>query len=110
MARDTTPPPGQPVAERFAAFAADLAADSLRAELRETLTAALIDHAGLAVSARHEDYVRAIITAWEGEGSCTAFGHARGFDAAGAALVNGTAAHGEDYDDTFEGAPVHTSA
>src|SRR3712207_6877472 len=27
-----------------------------------------------------------------------------------AALVNGTAAHGEDYDDTFEGGPVHSGA
>lgn len=30
-----------------------------------------------------------------------------GFDAA---LLNGTAAHGEDYDDTFEGGPVHAGA
>jgi 2-methylcitrate dehydratase PrpD len=110
MARDTTPPPEQAVAERFAAFAADLTADALPAELCETLNTALIDHAGLAVSARHEEYIQAIVAAWEGEGSCTAFGHARGFDTAGAALVNGTAAHGEDYDDTFEGTPVHTSA
>jgi 2-methylcitrate dehydratase PrpD len=28
----------------------------------------------------------------------------------GAALVNGTAAHGEDFDDTFEGGPIHSSA
>ena len=32
------------------------------------------------------------------------------WDAAGAAFINGTAAHGEDYDDTFEGTPVHTGA
>src|SRR5712691_9350757 len=31
-------------------------------------------------------------------------------DAAGAAFVNGTAAHGEDFDDTFEGGPVHAGA
>ena len=37
-------------------------------------------------------------------------GHAGGFDAFGAALVNGTAAHGEDFDDTFEGGPVHSGA
>jgi 2-methylcitrate dehydratase PrpD len=30
--------------------------------------------------------------------------------AAGAALLNGTAAHGEDFDDTFEGGPVHAGA
>jgi 2-methylcitrate dehydratase PrpD len=30
--------------------------------------------------------------------------------AAGAAFVNGTATHGEDFDDTFEGGPVHAGA
>ena len=30
--------------------------------------------------------------------------------AGGAAFVNGTAAHGEDFDDTFEGGPVHAGA
>ena len=44
------------------------------------------------------------------EGPCTAIGHARGFSAASAAFVNGTAAHGEDFDDTFEGGPVHAGA
>jgi 2-methylcitrate dehydratase PrpD len=37
-------------------------------------------------------------------------GHTRRLSAAGAALVNGTAAHGEDFDDTFEGGPVHAGA
>src|ERR1700691_5643854 len=35
---------------------------------------------------------------------------ARTLTAAGAAMVNGTAAHGEDFDDTFEGGPVHAGA
>src|SRR5204863_5868040 len=39
-----------------------------------------------------------------------ALGHERALDAAGAAFVNGTAAHGEDFDDTFEGGPVHAGA
>ena len=34
----------------------------------------------------------------------------RTLTAAGAALVNGTAVHGEDFDDTFEGGPVHAGA
>jgi 2-methylcitrate dehydratase PrpD len=110
MAKENTPPPGQALAEQFSIWASTLDDASLPQDLRETATAALIDHAGLAVSARHEDYVEAIVSAWEGEGSCTAFGHARSYDAAGAALINGTASHGEDYDDTFEGTPVHTSA
>ena len=41
---------------------------------------------------------------------CTAIGHERTLSAAGAAFVNGTAAHGEDFDDTFEGGPVHAGA
>lgn len=110
MAKDNTPPPGDAIAERFARWAVGLDAATIPAAVRETATRALIDHVGLTVSARDEPYVRAIVESTDGEGPCTAFGHDRGFDAAGAALVNGTAAHGEDYDDTFEGSPVHTSA
>jgi 2-methylcitrate dehydratase PrpD len=43
-------------------------------------------------------------------GPCTAIGHKQGLDSASAALINGTAAHGEDFDDTFEGGPVHSGA
>lgn len=108
--KDAVPPPGQAVAERFAAWAAGIETADLPSAVRETAINALIDQLGLAIAARSEPYVSATVAAWEGEGPCTAFGHARGFDAAGAALVNGTAAHGEDYDDTFEGTPVHTSS
>lgn len=110
MARETTPPPGEAIAERFARWAVALEAADIPSNVRETATRALIDHVGLAVSARHEPYVQAILDSIDGEGGCTAFGHARRLQAADAALVNGTAAHGEDYDDTFEGSPVHTSA
>ena len=75
--------------------------------LRETCERLLIDIAGLAVAARGTDYVQAAITSWEAGGSATAIGHARPLDSAGAAFVNGTASHGEDFDDTFEGGPVH---
>jgi len=67
----------------------------------------LVDIAGLCVAARNTDYVRAAIDSWEANGGATAIGHARTLDSAGAAFVNGTAAHGEDFDDTFEGGPVH---
>ncbi|HEY1288073.1 MAG TPA: MmgE/PrpD family protein [Burkholderiales bacterium] len=77
------------------------------AEVAERL---LIDVAGLCVAARNADYVHAALAAWEADGRCTAIGHARTLDAAGAAFVNGTAAHGEDLDDTFEGGPVHSGA
>src|SRR6478736_1214754 len=70
----------------------------------------LIDVAGLCVAARRADYVQAALKGWESDGRCTAIGHARTLDAGGAAFVNGTAAHGEDFDDTFEGGPVHAGA
>jgi 2-methylcitrate dehydratase PrpD len=70
----------------------------------------LIDIAGLCVAARKSDYVLAALKSWESAGACTAIGHARALDSAGAAFVNGTAAHGEDFDDTFEGGPVHAGA
>ena len=69
-----------------------------------------VDVAGLCVAARHEPYVTATLAAVDRGGACTALGHPGGYDSFGAALVNGTAAHGEDYDDTFEGGPVHSGA
>jgi 2-methylcitrate dehydratase PrpD len=69
--------------------------------------AVLMDVAGLCVAARNTDYVRAAIQATMEPGACTLIGHVGGFNVATAALCNGTAAHGEDYDDTFEGGPIH---
>jgi 2-methylcitrate dehydratase PrpD len=70
----------------------------------------LIDVVGLCVAARRTDYMKAVIAAQDAGGPCTAIGHARSYGPEHAALVNGTAAHGEDFDDTFEGGPVHSSA
>src|SRR5579871_340259 len=70
----------------------------------------LIDVVGLCVTARNEDYVRSALAGCDDDGGCTAIGHARTLTASGAAFVNGTAAHGEDFDDTFEGGPVHAGA
>jgi 2-methylcitrate dehydratase PrpD len=70
----------------------------------------LIDVIGLCIVARNTDYVRSARDGWDDDGPCTAIGHGRTLSAAGAAFVNGTAAHGEDFDDTFEGGPVHAGA
>ena len=79
---------------------------AVRAKCEETL----IDVTGLCLAARNEDYVQAALSGWDDDGPCTAIGHKRTLSAAGAAFVNGTAAHGEDFDDTFEGGPVHAGA
>jgi 2-methylcitrate dehydratase PrpD len=70
----------------------------------------LIDVVGLCITARNEDYIRSALAGCDDDGACTAIGHARTLNAASAAFVNGTAAHGEDFDDTFEGGPVHAGA
>jgi 2-methylcitrate dehydratase PrpD len=70
----------------------------------------LIDVVGLCVTARNEDYINSALAGCDDDGPCTAIGHRRTLNAAGAAFINGTAAHGEDFDDTFEGGPVHAGA
>ena len=92
------------LADRIAAVGQLPAA--VRAKCEETL----IDVVGLCLAARNEDYVQAALDGWDDDGPCTAIGHERTLSAAGAAFVNGTAAHGEDFDDTFEGGPVHAGA
>jgi 2-methylcitrate dehydratase PrpD len=98
------------VAEVLAAKIAALQPGALPAATRRKCEDLLIDVVGLCVTARNEDYVRSALAGCEDDGSCTAIGHARTLTAAGAAFVNGTAAHGEDFDDTFEGGPVHAGA
>ena len=97
------------ISERLAA-AAERARGEPSKAFRETAEKLVIDIAGLCIAARNSDYVRAALTAWESSGACSALGHVRTLDSAGAAFVNGTAAHGEDFDDTFEGGPVHAGA
>jgi 2-methylcitrate dehydratase PrpD len=97
------------VAERVAQWLAAVSPDDVPAAGVETARRLLIDGAGLCVAARRQPYVSGTLGTVD-RGTCTVFGHPGSFDAFGAALVNGTAAHGEDYDDTFEGGPVHSGA
>jgi 2-methylcitrate dehydratase PrpD len=98
------------VAEQLAASVATLRAESLPSAVRRKCQDLLVDVAGLCVTARNEGYIRSALAGCDDQGPCTAIGHARTFSAASAAFINGTAAHGEDFDDTFEGGPVHAGA
>lgn len=100
-------PAREPAAARLAAFAATAVPSAAALAVGRRL---VLDVVGLAVAARRTDYVAAVLASTAGSGPCTAFGHARRLGAYDAALVNGTAAHGEDFDDTFEGGPVHAGA
>lgn len=102
--------PVQTVSARLADWAVETRDAKLPAEVADMATRLVLDVAGLCIAARNEDYVAATIAATEEGGSCTTFGHAGERNMYDAALVNGTAAHGEDFDDTFEGGPIHSGA
>ncbi len=99
--------PQRAVAEKLAQRIETIDAAKFSPGLKTKCQDLLIDIAGLCITARHEDYVKSALGGVDDDGPCTAIGHARTLSAAGAALVNGTAAHGEDFDDTFEGGPIH---
>lgn len=98
------------ISERLAAAFCHLDPDAATPRAKEIAVNDLVDVAGLCIAARNTDYVAALLRSLEAGGACTALGHARALDAGGAAIVNGAAAHGEDFDDTLEGSPVHPGA
>ena len=98
------------LAEILGETIASLTAATLPAAVKRKCEDLLVDVAGLCVTARNEDYIKSALAGLDDDGPCTAIGHARTLSAAGAAFLNGTAAHGEDFDDTFEGGPVHAGA
>ena len=107
---DGSPHESASVAEQFAHAAVAVRASELPAKVRRVCSDLVLDVVGLCVAARGTDYVNAALSGVDASGGCTAFGHAGGYGLAGSALVNGIGAHGEDYDDTFEGGPVHAGA
>jgi 2-methylcitrate dehydratase PrpD len=98
------------VAEQLVDRILALSPAKLAPEVRARCEDLLVDVAGLCVAARRSEYVLALLRSVDGGGPCTAIGHAGAFHAEDAAMINGTAAHGEDFDDTFEGGPVHSGA
>ena len=97
------------VSERMAAAFSGMPS-TLPGAVTSMCDAVLMDVTGLCVAARNSEYVQAALRATSEPGGCTLIGHVGGFNVATAALCNGTAAHGEDYDDTFEGGPIHAGA
>src|SRR5216684_3364757 len=102
--------PSVAIAERLAERIAAVEPERIASAMRTKCEDLAVDVVGLCLTARRLDYVESTLAACDDDGPCTAIGHARTLSAAGAALVNGTAAHGEDFDDTFEGGPVHAGA
>ena len=106
----SAPSAAKSVAETLADKATALTPHGIPAPVRSRAAELLIDVVGLCVAARNTDYIRALVAAVDAGGVCTAIGHSTVFNAGTAALINGTAVHGEDFDDTFEGGPIHSTS
>jgi len=98
------------VSEVLAGKVEALRLESIPDSTRKTCQNLLVDIAGLCVAARNSEYISSLKKSLDAGGACTALGHPESYSPEDAALLNGTAAHGEDFDDTFEGGPVHSGA
>src|SRR6056300_1151138 len=98
------------IAENFAKWVFNLKNKDIPEEVRNKLQIIVMDSIGLMASAKKEPYIISLIDALQENGNCTLIGHNRETSPFNAAIINGTAVHGEDFDDTFEGTPVHVGA
>ncbi len=102
--------PRQPVAVTLAEWIAGFSSEELPEAVTKATAHTLIDTIGLAFAARNTDYVEALGQSWTETGACTVIGSKDSLSPEAAAMINGAAAHGEDFDNTFEGCPVHPGA
>lgn len=98
------------VSAHLADWVAGLKPEHLDAAAERAAIDTVIDVLGLCVAARSMDYTLATMNAFGDAGDCTVIAQNRRLSPYAAAAINGTAAHGEDFDNTFEGCPVHTGA
>ncbi len=99
---------GATVSEILAEWIAGLDTAAIPDAARTATEDTVIDTVSLTVAALDTDYGQAVRRAFGQRGSCTVWGLEEGFESAAAAVINGTCGHGEDYDNTFEGCPVHS--
>mgnify|MGYP006232913535 FL=1 len=98
------------IAEEFSSWSKNLKVKDIPEKTQFTLKFLLKDICGIILSARNEDYVKSLVETYKGSGSLISLGHSERFDLFSSAIIAGTAAHGEDFDDTFEGNPMHVGA
>lgn len=99
--------------ETLAAFAAEVRFDTLPADVVAKAKLHLLDLLGVALAGSSMDFGEKVwraIGAMGGAPTCTAIGFPERMPDVWAALVNGTLAHGLDYDDTHAESVVHVSA
>ncbi len=100
--------PASTVSEKLADWIAQLADAEISDNARRATEDTVIDTVGLTIAALDTDYGQAARKAFDQRGGCSVWGLEQGFEASSAAVINGTCGHGEDYDNTYEGCPVHS--
>ena len=99
------------LAQRLAAFAASLAFEDVPDDVVASVRLRTLDVLGIALASSRGDWAPAVIDlAGNGGRECTVLGTARMAPLPLAILVNGTLAHGLDYDDTHAASITHASA
>ena len=97
--------------EKIAAFVRGLKLEAVPGEVREKAKLIFLDALGVALASSTMDFGRMALDtarALGGSPESRLMGAPEKVVAANAVLANGTLAHGLDYDDTLEGAIVHT--
>tara|TARA_B100000989_G_scaffold219616_1_gene167538 strand:- start:2748 stop:4097 length:1350 start_codon:yes stop_codon:yes gene_type:complete len=98
------------IAEEFSSWSKNLNVQDIPEKTQLTLRFLLKDICGIILSARNENYIKSLVETYRGSGNLISLGHSEKFDLFSSAIIAGTAAHGEDFDDTFEGNPMHVGA
>lgn len=96
------------ISAAIADWAASLDVAAVPAAARRAVANTIVDTVALSIASIDTDYGKAVLAGAATPGACTVFGAAATRSAHDAALINGTTAHGEDFDNTYEGCPVHT--
>src|SRR5258705_7949291 len=99
------------VARRYARFVLGLTGADIPGPVTAKAAALMLDTLGSCLASSREDFGRAVLDSAErlgGPQESTLIGTKAKAGAASAALANATLAHGLDFDDTREGAIVHT--
>ena len=98
------------IAENFSRWCFNLEYKDIPNEVIDKIKLIFMDSLGLIFASRNEDYIKAIKESFTDSGNCTVPGHLEKLCPSDAIMLNGTAIHGEDFDDTFEGTPVHVGS
>ena len=98
------------IAENFSEWSFKLKIEDVPTAVLNKIKLIFMDSFGLIYASRNEEYIKTLKTSFTDCGNFTIPGHKEKLNSFDAILLNGTAIHGEDFDDTFEGTPVHVGS